>query len=202
MTLPDKVTSSRLLMAPLFFAAYFLPQWTGNLKLLSVVLVWSFGFLIELSDMLDGLLARRLGKVHDTGKYLDPFADSLSRLTYFVCFTFSGIMPVWIFLIILYREIGISFIRILRLKKDGTVLSAEWPGKFKAVGYVLAGGAGVLTYTFRQLGAAAGAVSAAEEVSFYVFCVAALAALMSFVFYLSGMKEESTGGKGSGGRGR
>ena len=186
MTLPDKITCSRLLLAPLFFIAYFLPQWTGVSVLLSVVLVWSLGFLIELSDMLDGFLARRLGKVHDIGKYLDPFADTLSRLTYFVCFTFSGIMPVWIFIIILYREIGISFIRILKLRKDGTVLPAEWPGKFKAVGYVLAGGVGLLTYTLRAVESAGAA--AAGDISFYVFCAAALAALISFIFYVSGMK--------------
>ena len=46
--------------------------------------------LIELSDLLDGHAARVRNQESELGKVLDPFADSLSRLTYFVAFAGIG----------------------------------------------------------------------------------------------------------------
>jgi len=64
---------------------------------------------MELSDFVDGRLARRDNQVTAFGKLFDPFADVISRVTYFLAFASIGIMPLWVFLVVLYREFGILF---------------------------------------------------------------------------------------------
>ena len=68
----------------------------GLSPVVSVVVLWSLFILIELSDLLDGAAARKLNTVSGFGKLFDPFADVFARLTYFVCFSYTGIMPLWI----------------------------------------------------------------------------------------------------------
>ncbi|MCF7954037.1 MAG: CDP-alcohol phosphatidyltransferase family protein, partial [Spirochaetales bacterium] len=126
------MTISRLFLAPLYFAAYFFPDWLGHSTALFTWIVLAIYILIELSDVLDGYIARKYNCVTDLGKVMDPFADVFSRLTYFVCFTVSGIMPAWVFLIILYRELGVTFLRMVMIKR-GTAMAASIYGKFKAV---------------------------------------------------------------------
>ena len=54
--------------------------------MLSTVVLWVLFVVIELSDVFDGMVARRRQIVSDLGKLLDPFADVVSRLTYFIVF--------------------------------------------------------------------------------------------------------------------
>ncbi len=146
MKIPNLITSSRLALSPLFFIFYFFPQWTGTGRLLSLVLLWITFILIEVSDLIDGKIARKLDQVSDTGKLLDPFADSLSRLTYFFCFTVSGLMPPFVFLLVLYRDLAVSFIRLV-IARQGIAMAARLSGKIKAVIYAAAGVGGLLFVT-------------------------------------------------------
>jgi CDP-diacylglycerol--glycerol-3-phosphate 3-phosphatidyltransferase len=77
------------------------------------------------------------------GKILDPFADSLSRLTYFICFTAAHLMPFYILIIIIYRDFSVSFIRLLMIQR-GVVMGARLSGKIKAWVYAIAGIGGML----------------------------------------------------------
>lgn len=113
--------------------------------------MWILFAVIELSDILDGTIARRLNIVSDVGKLLDPFADVVSRLTYFVVFAAFSIMPVWIFILIMYREIGIIFLRMM-LVRDGIALAARKGGKLKAVMYAVSAGFGLLMLMHLRIG--------------------------------------------------
>ena len=115
MTKADKVTLSRIVLAPLFFILYRYPVFPS---LISTILLWALFCVIEVSDFVDGRIARSTSEVSDFGKLFDPFADVLARITYFVCFAFSGIMPLWVLLIILYREFGILFLRMMLSFKE------------------------------------------------------------------------------------
>ncbi len=80
----------RVVLSPVFFVVYFMPQWF-NFTAVPVIAALTLIFTaIEVSDLIDGKVARKLNQVSDLGKLLDPFGDSLSRLTYFLCFTVSG----------------------------------------------------------------------------------------------------------------
>jgi len=76
------------------------------------LLRWSFvaSFLwMEVSDLIDGKVARSSKQVSNFGKLFDPFADIISRSTYFVAFASVAITPLWVLVIVLYREFSILF---------------------------------------------------------------------------------------------
>jgi CDP-diacylglycerol---glycerol-3-phosphate 3-phosphatidyltransferase len=144
MNLPNKLTVSRLAMAPLFFIAFFLPSWFGEgFSNLSSVLVIILCLATEITDLLDGIIARKFNMVTDLGKVMDPFADTFSRLTYFVCLSAVGVMPVWTFIIIMWREFSIVFLRMLMMGRGKAVPANIW-GKSKAVLYAVSGLLGIL----------------------------------------------------------
>lgn len=184
MNLPNKLTISRLAMAPLFFVAFFLPEWFGEgLNVVSVVLLVILYILTELSDLLDGIIARKYHLVTDLGKVMDPFADTLSRLTYFVCFLGVQVMPVWAFAVIMWREFSIVFLRMLMMGTGKAVAANIW-GKAKAVMYAISGIMGILYVSASRILENTDWMIWAEPVLLVVFALAALASLASFATYL------------------
>jgi CDP-diacylglycerol--glycerol-3-phosphate 3-phosphatidyltransferase len=89
--------------------------------------------LCELSDIFDGVAARRSNQVTNLGKILDPMADSIVRLSILLTFT-QGIVKVPLLLILIFvcRDAVISTLRTL-CALNGTALAARWSGKVKAV---------------------------------------------------------------------
>lgn len=124
-----QLTLVRLLIAPLFALA-FVKGYPSSPAWLWVALVVLF--MSELTDVLDGRVARRHGQVTDFGKVFDPVSDSLARLTAFVTFMSCGIIPLWMFLVFLYRDLLMSLLRIV-CASQGTVVAARRSGKAKAV---------------------------------------------------------------------
>lgn len=183
MNLPNKLTVLRIILSPLYFVFFFLPQWTGGGALVSAILLSLVFILIEVSDLLDGYIARKHNLVTDIGKVLDPFADVLSRLTYFVCFAYAGIMPLWILLVLMYREIGITFVRMLMMRK-GTAMAASVFGKAKAVTYMLSGIVGLFMHISGLIGLPQGLHDVLRVTGLVIFVVAALSSVLSFLTYI------------------
>jgi CDP-diacylglycerol--glycerol-3-phosphate 3-phosphatidyltransferase len=86
----------------------------------------------EITDFLDGLVARAHGQISSVGKILDPMADSLYRVSVFLAFVANGWMPVWMLLIIIVRDITVSYLRIMAELRLET-MAARQSGKWKAV---------------------------------------------------------------------
>jgi len=200
MTLADKVTSVRLVLAPVFFVIYLLPRFipsvfavtlppdVENFHLLgaswTVPVLWILFLGSEITDMLDGIIARKRGEVSDFGKLFDPFADTLAQLTYFLCFVIDGILPPLLYLAVIYREFSILLVRNLMLKK-GIALGARMGGKIKTVTYILAAGLALLVSSMIRLGINSSVyrifIIAAET----LFVVSVVIAAVSFFDYLS-----------------
>ena len=129
----------RLCSGPLWFIAAYVPFWTsGRYATASVIVVWVLFVLIELSG------ARTRGSVND-------FAAVANRLTYFAVFAGFSIVPAWMFMLILYREIGILFVRGALLR-GGVAVQPRSGDRLKAVSYTISGVCGLLLYTRIQLG--------------------------------------------------
>ena len=188
MNLPNKITIGRIIFAPMFFISYFLPVWTGSFYGLSSIFILTLFAAIEISDFLDGYIARKYNLVSDLGKVMDPFADVLSRITYFLCFSFTGLMPLWIFLIIIYRELGITFLRMMMMGKGVVVAASLW-GKLKAVTYAVSGVLGVLYVSFERSGLFPDILNPLKGSLVVVFYLSAFAAVASFLVYLTGSKK-------------
>lgn len=210
MNIPTKLTVLRLILTPFVFIFFFLPIW-GNLcpycakdslvlSTASVILMLLVYLVCELTDFLDGFIARKYHMITDLGKVLDPFSDVMIHLTFFICFTFVGLMPVWAFTIIFYREISITFIRMISTTK-GIVVPANWWGKGKTVLYAISALFGLIFVSIDRLAFAgfySGIASVLPEIPSWgsklvawglpslklLFVLAALASLVSFLSYL------------------
>lgn len=183
MNLADVLTSSRLVIAPVFFVVFVWGSAMGIPAPAIVSILWALFILIELSDLFDGMAARRMKTVSAFGKLFDPFADVFARLTYFVCFAFSGIMPLWIFLLIIYREFSQLFLRQLIAEK-GIAMGARIGGKIKAVFYMLSGALSLILWSLTTLGLYPASLSALSVVVTLLYYIAAALAVVSFLDYI------------------
>jgi hypothetical protein len=95
---------------------------------------WSFGVFaaLMLTDKLDGDIARARGLITDFGKIADPIADKALMTTALVCLNIVDQLSVWITVIILIREFGITIWRMALLRR-GKVVPASKGGKLKTV---------------------------------------------------------------------
>lgn len=189
MNLPNKLTFARLCMTPLFFVSFNLPNWFGaQYYAISTILVLILFVAIEATDLLDGIIARGRNQVTDLGKVMDPFADTFSRLTYFVCLMMAGIMPVIAFIVIMWREFAQSFIRSLMMK-EGKALPANIWGKSKAVLYAISAVLGILYLVASRTLSDASWLETANMILSVIFYLAAIASVGSFMTYIKGIKK-------------
>ncbi len=185
MNVPNRLTVARLVLTPVFFIVFNLSTWFGEAVAdVSTILVILLFIVTEATDILDGQIARRKKLVTDLGKVMDPFADTLSHLTYFVCLMMAGIMPEWSFVIIMWREFSILFLRMLMMKAGKAVPANIW-GKSKTVLYAVSSILGVLFLAFQRWMPTASWLGTASHVLSGVFALAALASVVSFLTYVT-----------------
>lgn len=94
----NALTGIRVLLVPLF--AHFLI--TGRVR--RSLLVFA---VCGLSDGLDGLVARKLKQRTLVGFYLDPIADKLLMATAFIVLAYVKILPVWLSVLVISRDLFI-----------------------------------------------------------------------------------------------
>lgn len=133
MNIANYVTFLRLFIGPLFFLLYVEHEALGiEASKLPYVLMAVLA-VSELSDAMDGYLARRFNQVTDLGKLLDPMADSISRTSVFLTLTQDPVrLPLLLVFIFLYRDSVVSTLRTVCALK-GFALAARSSGKIKAV---------------------------------------------------------------------
>lgn len=140
MTWPNLLTLFRLFTAPVFLALFIGTGTGGFLRgfltpqqgLFACLIVMS---LSELSDILDGVLARKLNQVSDFGKLLDPYADSTFRLSCYFSFASQAHgkwIPLWMVMILFYRDLLVTVIRTFGVERR-VFVHARASGKIKAV---------------------------------------------------------------------
>ena len=186
MTTANKLTVLRLILVPFFFIWSFF-GYGLNSVLYAVLLVLLYG-VAELTDLLDGKIARKSGQVTDLGKVMDPFADVMSHLTYFTCFLMSGLMPVWAFAIIMWREFSQSFLRMLLMGK-GKPMAANIFGKAKTCMYAAVSICGIAARVATSLGAYQSWMTTVMTV---LGGVAAAASAISFLIYIDNVRKAGT----------
>jgi CDP-diacylglycerol---glycerol-3-phosphate 3-phosphatidyltransferase len=86
----------------------------------------------EISDFLDGVVARRKNEVSDFGKLIDPMADAIFHLTLFLIFLDLGLVPGWMVIVLVWREVAVSSLRLMASTDQRLVIAAARPGKIKA----------------------------------------------------------------------
>ena len=130
MNLPNKITLGRIALTFLFMGALFSKGLFCKSMALVIFLVAVF------SDFLDGHIARKHNIITDFGRIMDPIADKILTLAAFLAFVEMKLVPAWMVVIIIMRELIITGIRLAALRKK-EVLSAGIGGKHKTVSQLL-----------------------------------------------------------------
>ena len=120
LTLPNVLSALRLVGVPVFLWLLFTHQD-----------IWAFVVLAlsGLTDYLDGKIARRFNLVSRVGQLLDPLADRLYVLTTLVALTIRDIIPLWLLIVLVARDLFMGVV-ILLLKRVGqTGLPVHFVGK-------------------------------------------------------------------------
>jgi cardiolipin synthase (CMP-forming) len=96
--LPNAITSVRLLAAPLLAVLLLRSQYQAALALV---------LLAGISDWLDGYAARKLQVTSGLGAVLDPLADKALLVTLFLALGVMGLVPVWMLVLAIARDLVI-----------------------------------------------------------------------------------------------
>ena len=126
MTAPNIITLLRLLCVPFFVVYCAQADYLGYLYATIIL------GMMELSDLLDGHVARRFNQGSRLGKLLDPMADSISRFSIFLTFFKVGAMPFWMVFVFFLRDMSVAYYRAFSAA-EGVVIGARPSGKVKAL---------------------------------------------------------------------
>lgn len=125
MNIANKLTISRIAIIPIFVLFLLIEISKYHFIIAAVLFI-----IASATDFFDGRLARKYNLVSDFGKFADPLADKLLVLSAMICFVELDLMPAWVCIIIMAREIAISGFRLV-CAGNGVVIAASKLGKLK-----------------------------------------------------------------------
>jgi CDP-diacylglycerol--glycerol-3-phosphate 3-phosphatidyltransferase len=89
-----------------------------------------------ITDLIDGIIARKYNLVTNFGRLFDPLADKLINTAAFICFVELGIFSAWIVILILSREFLITGLRSLGSIQGRIIHASKW-GKHKTLWQII-----------------------------------------------------------------
>ena len=118
-------------------------QWDIWLSWITTILF----VLSALTDVVDGVIARRHGTTSVYGKFLDPLADKLFTTAILIMLIPLQRVSAWITVILICREILVTAVRAMAAAEDIVIAASVW-GKRKTVLEHFALGALLIYYPF------------------------------------------------------
>jgi len=120
LTLPNVLSALRLVGVPVFLWLLFSGQD-----------LWAFAVLAlsGISDYLDGKIARHFGLVSRLGQLLDPMADRLYVLSTLVALTIRDVIPLWLLVVLVARDLFMGVVIVLLKRVGQTGLPVHFVGK-------------------------------------------------------------------------
>jgi len=186
--LPNKITLTRIFLVFVFMAFLFLNGLPAKIMALVIFII------AALTDYLDGFIAKRYNIVTDFGKIMDPLADKIMTLAAFLAFVEMKLIPAWMVVIIITRELIITSIRIVAFRNN-EVLPAGRVGKHKTVSQMASIILILVFIVIKEAGVGVcGFWNASFEywyrqVIFIMMCITVLLTLISGISYLAGNKK-------------
>jgi len=98
MTVPNLITSIRIILAPIFIIYLINDQFLYALIIFAVC---------GISDGVDGLVARLFNQKSKLGTYLDPLADKIVLVAAFIVLSIRGFLPSWLTVAVIARDVMI-----------------------------------------------------------------------------------------------
>lgn len=180
--LPNILTVIRIMLIPLFVIIFLWAN--GNIELNlkhfnkqnGYIIAAAIMILSGLTDMADGLIARKFNMITDLGKVIDPFADKLTQAAVVVCLIFRY-CDIWIliaalFALIFIKEILMLIMGVMFLRKGQDLGGARWYGKLATIIF------------YFQVIVLIGAPVLSNLTAIVMFCIMIAATLLSFIMYM------------------
>ena len=146
MNLPNKLSVLRMIMVPIFVIVMMIvPDPWGSIVGVALFIIAS------LTDMLDGKIARKHNLITNFGKFMDPVADKFMVIGTLMALLFRMVRPdiyglpygnlftILFFVavvVIIFRELAITSLRLVLVNSTGTVVAAKMLGKIKTVSQI------------------------------------------------------------------
>ena len=124
MNLPNRLTCYRIILTVFFMFLLF-----SKGPVLKALALAAF-LLASATDYWDGRIARQTGQITRLGQLMDPIADKLLTLSAFLAFVQMHIIPAWMVVVIITRDLLITGLRFL-MPSGGARQSAGESGKHK-----------------------------------------------------------------------
>lgn len=121
LTIPNLLSLLRILMIPFIVWLYIRQKNYYGAALMIL--------LSGITDVADGIIARKCNMVSDFGKILDPIADKLTQGTLFICLSFKYPNMLWIFALFVAKEFIMALLGYITIRNTDLVNSAKWYGK-------------------------------------------------------------------------
>lgn len=160
---PNTLTVIRLIIVPFLVASIVLDNY-----LLAVILFT----ISSITDILDGIIARKFDLISDFGKLVDPLADKLTQISVLLTLTIKGIIPLWIIIILLIKEFILIAGAAFLYGKD-LVVSSKWYGKITTVLMYVAVVCSFAIHVFNL-----------PHFDIYIYCVVVTLAVFSLFSYI------------------
>lgn len=125
MNLPNKLTIFRVILIPVFIVFLLVPMVPSHNYIALIIFI-----VASLTDLLDGMIARKYNLVTNFGKFMDPLADKLLVCSALICLVELSLIPAWMVVVIIAREFIISGFRLVA-SDNGVVIAASYWGKIK-----------------------------------------------------------------------
>ncbi len=125
LSIPNLLSALRIFLIPLFIYLLFLKT--------PVAMFWGLVVfcIASLTDLIDGWSARKLNQESELGVFLDPLADKFLVISAFIALLFlDPLIPFWMVLVIVARDLLITAMRYLAIKKGATLRTSRL-GKVK-----------------------------------------------------------------------
>ncbi len=133
MNLPNILSIFRMCLVPVFIIVFF--SGTPNAHFYAAIVYALAG----VTDVLDGMIARKFNLITRLGKILDPLADKMMTITVFVCITISGIIPWWIIALIFAKDLMLVLGGVSLYQEMSAVFKSNIFGKLATIFLVLGG---------------------------------------------------------------
>ena len=124
-TIPNVLSFFRLLLIPVIVWLYIVkkdPLWTTGILVLSGV-----------TDVVDGIIARKCNMISDFGKAFDPVADKLTQIAMLFCLVSRFKWMLLPLCVMVIKEVTAGILGLLVIRKTGKVDGAVWHGKATTV---------------------------------------------------------------------
>lgn len=129
MILPNQLTVLRIALTPAFIVFLLFGNGSYNLIIASGIFA-----IAALTDLYDGMIARKYGTVSRWGAFVDPLADKILLSTAFFGLVMLGYLKLWMVLAVIFRDAVITGVRAYGLKKNKHIKTekfAKWKTTFQ-----------------------------------------------------------------------